>query len=664
MEFLTNFYTECKHLISRMLVTEPSERASLHEIMNHPWMLKTFGSPPENYLPAREPLRLPLDPDVIHAMTGFDFGSAQHINDHLTRVISSEDYQRAVKLAIRERESAQPRDSDKKRGFGFGDFYQRRKSMNSRDTLNTPSTEGLQLGSDPVNAFDPYVSVYYLVREKQERDRAVANPGATSMPRSPGEAPLQLPNVPAQPKAAYTNAATYEMPGEKATGGRSRPRARTHGEDEVTEGVRNAKISANSGPPSPAIIEPPSEPHSRKESTAANILRRFSTRRRKDSDRPDRNDKYQPPMVTVKSPDEGPATLKKSYSVRRPHGDGESNSTPRSGSRQPQEHDLLTPPQTADRTRGPRGLGRSTSVNSADFMRRTEDRSISNSPKVTYQDQAKSRGSESHIRDEQKSLGSNSTRDSNQKSNVPPRTHTARAKSLGHARKDSIQARRVQRQAYAANVVEETDEEVGEASVEKVDSAENMKPVFLKGLFSVSTTSGKPVPVIRAEIIRVLRQLGVDFTEIRGGFSCRHKPSIDLNNVADMPPISPQLAPSGHRRRISFGGFNLGGGSSDRDRDDLRDSQTPKTPRRQAPDTSYTNSDVSEDDMDIETRHAPGETTTHVQSDLGGSMVLIFEILLVKVPLLSLHGIQFKKVAGGTWQYKNMADQILKELHL
>ena len=41
-----------------------------------------------------------------------------------------------------------------------------------------------------------------------------------------------------------------------------------------------------------------------------------------------------------------------------------------------------------------------------------------------------------------------------------------------------------------------------------------------------------------------------------------------------------------------------------------------------------------------------GETTTHVQSDVGESMVLRFEIFLVKVPLLSLHGIQFKKVEG------------------
>lgn len=109
----------------------------------------------------------------------------------------------------------------------------------------------------------------------------------------------------------------------------------------------------------------------------------------------------------------------------------------------------------------------------------------------------------------------------------------------------------------------------------RLNSAENVKPVFLKGLFSVSTTSTKSVQAIRADIIRVLRQLGVDHKEIRGGFSCRHTPAL-LN------------------------GFRT---------DDLE-----------------------------------------------------FEIFIVKVPLLSMHGIQFKRVAGSSWEYKVMADQILREL--
>ena len=647
-----------------MLVTDPKQRANLQEIMNHPWMTKGFGTPPENYLPTREPLQLPLDPNVIQAMTGFDFGPPELIQTQLTDVIESQAYLRAVRLAMHEKENQgpPPRDPEKKRGFGF-DFYKRRNSQ-SRDTLTAPSSEGLQLGSDPVNAFHPLISVYYLVREKQERDRLLANPGATSMPRSPNEAPLQMSEIPA-PKAAHTNAATYEMPGEKPTGGRSRPRARTHGEDEVTDQMKHIKIAGSSGPTSPAIVEPEPQQPARKESTAAGILRRFSTRRRKEP-----SDK--PPLVTVHSPNE-PSTLRKSFSVRRTRDreiEGPPSSMLRSGSSQPHHSDLLTPPRSADNARNVKGLGRSTSVNSAEFRRRDNRRGGSDAPpRVTYKEPPPTSGSD------HSTVNEKSSRESDGKTHLNPKSATSRAKSLGHARRESIQARRARREeAREANVPEETDVDLGDASgvsTERVDTAENVKPVFLKGLFSVSTTSGKPVQAIRMDIIRVLKQLGVEFTEIRGGFSCRHTPSIDLKKVVDLPPSSHGNQTPGHRRRISFGGF-MGGGTVDRDREDFRESekspQTPRTPGRNRGDTSYTNSDASDESVSRDDRgssaRAVGETSTHVQSELGGSMILEFEIFIVKVPLLSLHGIQFKRLAGGTWQYKSMADQILRELRL
>ena len=43
---------------------------------------------------------------------------------------------------------------------------------------------------------------------------------------------------------------------------------------------------------------------------------------------------------------------------------------------------------------------------------------------------------------------------------------------------------------------------------------------------------------------------------------------------------------------------------------------------------------------------------------------ITFEILIVKVPIVSLHGVQFKRVGGNTWQYKAMAEQIVRELRL
>ncbi|CAD6446266.1 729be0f0-a69a-4062-8245-24753447cfb3 [Sclerotinia trifoliorum] len=646
---------ECKHLISRMLVTDPKQRATLQEIMSHQWMIKQYGSPPENYLPVREPLTLPLDDDIINSMTGFDFGPPELIKQQLTDVIKSAEYGHAVRLAMQEREnSGPPRDAEKKRGvfdFTKKKFYYEPRYLDRAERRTASTWQRSMQCISPSH---------------------IPNPGATSMPRAPNEAPLQQVAEISAPKPAYTNATAYEMPGEKATGGRSRPRARTHGEEEVTEGLKNMKIASSTGPPSPAIVEPV-EQTARKESTAAGILRRFSTRRRKDPPPSDKTGNH----LAVGSSNE-PSTIRKSFSVRR-HRDRDGEGSLRASGSERQHSDLLTP-RSAENS-GASKLGRSTSVNSAEYRRRERDEerrrraagvaaSEAMPSRVTYKDPPPTSGSDHSTTNEKPAR-------EGERAGLNPRAATMRAKSLGHARRESIQARRARREeAREANVPEETDVELGDASglsTERVDTAENVKPVFLKGLFSVSTTSTKPVQAIRMDIIRVLKLLGVDYTEIRGGFSCQHTPSIDLKKVVDVPPSSHGNHTPGHKRKISFGGFMGGGSSAERDREDFREAersppQHPRTPRRtRGPENSYSNSDASDESVTRQgdsSARAVGETSTHVQSELGGSMILEFEIFIVKV-LLSLHGIQFKKLrSGGTWQFKNMADQILRELRL
>lgn len=662
-------HSDCRNLISRMLVTDPKQRATLSEIMNHPWIIKGFNTPPENYLPHREPLQLPLDDSVVQKMTGFDFGPSEFITTELTRVIESEEYQHAVRVNARDPNNTHG--TDKKRGVF--DFYKRRSSITSRDMLPNTSAEAVQFGSDPINAFSPLISIYFLVREKQERERLEENPGALSMPISPDEKPLKLPDLPA-PEAAHTNTTTYEMSGEKTTGGRSRPRARTHGEDDIVDSLKKIHVGSSSAQPSPAIVTTlaPQQPSVKKESVAGGILRRFSTRRNKESTK-ERGDGQPPPSLQLQPPSDTAAPPRKSFSVRRSRNRDQSLSPMvHSAGSQPNQPDLLTPPASGKGSG--KLLGRSTSVNSADF-RRTPAGSGDGEPASSAHEPPLTSGSD------RSSISGPRVRISEPIPIEPKAEHgsrgtTSRAQSLGHARRESIQARRARRSdARQSNVPEETDQELamGDDLTDQGESQNEMKPVYLKGLFSVSTTSNKPLQFIRSDIIRVLKQLGVTYTEIKGGFSCRHAPSIDLTRVTDSNISSPDrhsFASPNHRRRISFVGF-MGGGDRDRDREDTRDfEKSPITTRsgsrrRAPPDASFTNSEDSEEDMRRRIGdRAAGETTTHIENDLGESMVLKFEIFIVKVPLFSLHGIQFKKVAGGTWQYKNMAQKILHALRL
>ncbi|PWY89775.1 Pkinase-domain-containing protein [Aspergillus heteromorphus CBS 117.55] len=652
-EYPPGLTTECRHIISRMLVTDPKQRATLSEIMNHPWMNKGFGGIPDNYLPYREPLQLPLDPEVIEKMTGFDFGPADYITTQLTKIVESEDYQHAVKAMAREQPA--PSHTEKKRGVF--DFYKRRNSA-SRDTLSTPSAEAVQLGNDPINAYSPLLSVYYLVKEKLERERVESNPGALGVPQSAGDSMLQMPDLPA-PEAAHTN--QYSVPGEKDTGRRSRPRARTHGDDDLQDGLKNLHLGTQTGhSPAPPASQP--ETPVKKESTAAGILRRFSTRRTKERSRdPERGRIASPhtPSLNVQAPADSASPLSRGFSVKRTRRADPSPTAIHTGS-QPQQ-DLLKAPGSAEpASRSNKFLERSTSVNSADYRprrsRRNDADAAAQPPPTSGSDYA------------------NVQKETALKDPKLNRTHTARTMSLGHARRESIQARRARRDATReANVPEETDADISGAgtALESANEGEDLsKPVYLKGLFSVSTTSSKPLPVIRSDIIRVLKQLSVEYVEIKGGFSCRHAPSIDLDKVVDVGPPSPdrQGHVSGHRRRISFGGL-----LSHEEREESRHAPRSQRRTRAPPDHSFvTNSEGSdEDDGSRDHRdnlvvgeRVMGETTTRVQSDTGENMVLRFEILIVKVPLFSLHGIQFKKVAGGMWQYREMAKKILDALRL
>lgn len=586
-----------------MLVVDPKDRATLSEILNHPWMTKGFNAAPENFVPQREPLQLPLDPLVIEKMQGFDFGSASFITEQLTQVLNSDDYQAAVRKHYREDMIHTPGSGEKKRGMF--DFYKRRNSI-SREGLSTPSAEAIR-GHDPINAFSPLISIYYLAREKLEAERRESSPGALGVSPRPGEPALPVPGLPS-PEAAYTNTFAPEMPGEKVTGGRSRPRARTNGEEDAPGKPVDSSIAKPSQQTQTVSAAPPADQGFKKEGTAMGLLRRFSTRRVRDRE----GDRPQPPTLNIQPPQDSADPPRKSFSVRRSRRRDPSPTTLHSGGSQPQHEGLLS--AGTGMAKAKNFLGRSTSVNSADYRPRRllqRNPTAGGSPRLGPEPPATSGSDHSSgsVRKNGKGVELTDPPVSNSSPVTTPNKPTAaRTKSLGHARQESIQARRRKweeaKKGQHANVPEETDADLRDEA-DGLDTpaipdtpGEISRPAGLKGLFSTSTTSSKPPEFIRQDIIRVLNQLGVQYTVIRGGFSCRHAPSINLDDVKDYGGALDEQeksgrVTSGHSRRISFGGAFRG-----KDREDLRDEKGLRhgSSRRRQPDQSFvTNSEGSEE---------------------------------------------------------------------
>jgi hypothetical protein len=170
-----------------------------------------------------------------------------------------------------------------------------------------------------------------------------------------------------------------------------------------------------------------------------------------------------------------------------------------------------------------------------------------------------------------------------------------------------------------------------------------VKNIYLKGLFSVSTTSTKPAATLIRDIDTVLSRIGIKHRSIKGGFECLHVPSIDLNSVVNGDEASMSLpstaGPSGigstkrkgSLRRKSSKTVLTGGGSGSRGPSPLRQNQGsssgtvsaseapgPTPPRR----GKRGSGEGEEDDVDW---------AFGTSGRAGSSLVVRFEIYVVKV---------------------------------
>ena len=594
-------------------------------------MSKGGEGPVENYFPIRLPLSLPLDDEVIRGMRGFDFGTEEDIRSQLASIIQSSSYARVCEQYARFLEAATStaiaEKSERRKTFSL-EFYKRKSSTASGSWPESSITSATSLQfDDPTNAFHPLLSIYYLVREKQERDHQSTETAARPYsglvsPRT--ERTHRLPTI-LVPEAAHTGDPTYEItnpPGKhtyQSTATRSRTKSR--GDEELTGTTRASSLGEST----------PASPRSRllddlTGTKGGGLFRRISHKWSKE------------PVKDSRKESKAPATLSAPPQIEI--------ATPSRtlAGRKSREVDPFMPssPQRlppAKLTTG--GLGRSTSVSEADYRKRHAG--------ALSDDESSTRRRSEWPSSPQTPSSAGSTKS----------TPGSRTRSMGHARHATISA------ARRANERQDRDfwsgpltgpstipEEGREASRETTDRPsptrddQFSRPVHLKGLFSVATTSTKSVPKMRADLIRVLNQIGISHNDIKGGFYCVHRPSIALDSVQEPIPHAEEFsAAKKARRRLSFGAAAAqfaGFGNAE---------------KRVRHETESDNSTESVTDLQ-------GSVSGRAElSGPGSSLVVQFEIYIVKFPWLSLHGIQFKRVGGDVWQYKNACVKILAQLN-
>ncbi|KAH7322234.1 hypothetical protein B0J17DRAFT_633446 [Rhizoctonia solani] len=736
---------ECKHILSRMLVTNPAARAPLSEVLNHPWMIRSYGHPPDPHLLAREPLSASeLDPAVIREMTGFEFGTPDQIHANLVEVLKSDRYRVAVERWRRQKagesgsslgldttpatttlsvpstvgsgEPSTPK-SRSKRFSGF-DFY-RKKFLSSPPPPAVPAPPIIPQDlppsidqPDPTRGFHPLISIYYLVRERMERER-VYGPGKFASSQlslggeeatSSGTGSKYAQPVPrlAAPPPSHFSGTSYDAgvvpPTPTSTG--PVPRARAKDVDVP------APVLAPT--PSPTQAGQPSMPK------AATHRRSHSL-----SQKPRGFDGVEGARSA------GPAvgTFRQAERIREEGGEEREESREESreeengqaaelGVLPPPVPELQTPRASSLARRFGSLLGGTASKRVSSLIERDVDMDAKSAksaevagstPITSGMVPSSSVGSHRRaatVTDSSVSPAKRHERRGSMHSPIPTRSNTA------NTMPDVLERPKTAGDGFGKKI-EPKEEERVESGGES--GKEDAKPIYLKGLFSVATTSTKPAHVIKADIKRVLDRMQVQHREIRGGFECIHVPSIDLSSLS-APPAgeeAPRRSVVRKGSRLSFGKKGERDekkppvpapieGKRKKPQVEEKKKSRKRSPRRKrrkdpradpvsrlrpSPTTDVRLPPVLDPVPPSRTKFLPpiprdfvdkggnGASAVETPEDIwengtANGLCVRFEISIVKVPLLPLHGIQFRRVGGDGWQYQMLARRVLTELKL
>ncbi|KIY68622.1 Pkinase-domain-containing protein [Cylindrobasidium torrendii FP15055 ss-10] len=813
---------ECRSLLSRMLVTNPAARATLPEVLSHPWMVRGFSGPPENYLLHREPLRVDeLDRQVFSGMKGFEFGSEEDIERKLVGILESEAYIRSVQYWERKRNpggainghgnsmsnstlalsfdssttKAESTPSKKSKRFSGFDYYRRKlfspgSSPPSSPMSQSPPGSQNHIGSqsslsdrepaDPT-VFHPLITTYFLAREKIERERVYgANQFANSqvsVNEPPKPTPvakkesgavdysMPLPRLPA-PETAHASQAAYDTVATPSptTPAHPQPRLRDAGST-VPPPIDTGSKAASPTPNLPKA--PAAATHRRSHSlsqrpTQGGGGRPFQGFGKDEAVAEDGVMEVKsagPHLVTFDSAMKERDQQQQHAAPERETPERQSMSSVGGGSIVRRFGSMLvgargdeSRKQTTPHKRGTILSGLALSPKPS----RTSEEKEQDAAKTNAEEIASPPRAVSHSQSQPLHRRAATIMETQMGRRHERRSSTGAALmgsvsggTIGRHRRPSTglsgRPEKFFARRDAVDEVAEKDEDLqppmtapingtqpGASEAQHDDHSSNhekekdFKPVFLKGLFSVATTTSKPPAQIKKDVRLVLDRMQIQYRETKIGFECIHMPSIDISSVEHAP------APSRHQQQSSAGSgepstprqslvkkasklsfVKKRDRSMDKDRKERpsglssgsssffnmqQQSQSQTLAQDSATSTNAASQSVDIDvsppsplatpvtptvgkglppiPKDYASGHgAPsarslspmptGEVDRDVFESMGNNSLSVrFDITVVKVPWLPLHGIQFRRAGGDGWQYQMLARRVLTELKL
>ncbi|GMM30033.1 serine/threonine protein kinase [Martiniozyma asiatica (nom. inval.)] len=733
VDYPSSLSSEVTSLLKRMLVVNPSYRATIKEIINHPWMNRGYPAPVGNHLPPRKPLELPLNSNVIQSIVELDLANNEEtFLNELSNIISSSNY----KI--------------------ISDNWYAKKRHQSYD----PSLP------DPTTGIHPLISLYYLVDEMLNRKMAKASQERNVSKLQVSQQQQQQPrsHLTTPPQNHIFNATSIEP--NMAHQGSHRivtqpvPAKYQHSDSSNNNNNNNNNHGYNKDPfaeqQTPLLASPPKLPPF---SLPAPPAAHTSPHQEKI---PVHTFTKPAPVIEIsshQSPSPPPQQLspqdasagnslfrrlsgKRNEDIRRVGSVKVTNKEKEQLQLQLQQSQLPQLPTDSKRQMAQHQRAASAYTTSAFQSEKLPPLQTQKANSRGYHPNARAK-SLSHAR--KSSKGKNLPMD-----DLPPLPQiTINSKSGIEGAGFFDEEQQFDNLSFNSSTISNVKplnekqiiEQYQKAPAGSMPSIEYPKTLFLKGFFSVQTTSTKPLPVIRYGIITILPQLGVQFIEVKGGFICIHYPSIieghqkltksptksiskstlydddktDLD-VEKTPSESSSFnthdkeytastattmmtttntaastsatgtiptphTPKGHRRKFSLGNAIL---STSRKGEKLNVNTQLSTPQQQdihlmpttpapaniirrASDESSESLTFDEtngaSDMLVSSKVEQGAQTLR-EFKIGSKTPLKFEIHIVKVPLVGLYGIQFKKVSGNTWLYKSLASEILNRLNL